>query len=134
VELGDSAPDGRVLRIEQSGKGLRGDVELTGKSGQRLRLQLVAHRLDGVHVRTRNGGALLSERRAESTCQVIDRLRALAPPADRAYYLYVTDADGRDGILTKGSVVAGNEAIHRGLLKLLKTAGAETDLAATPAD
>jgi myo-inositol-1(or 4)-monophosphatase len=47
---------------------------------------------------------------------------------------YVTDADGRDGILTKGSVVAGNEAIHRGLLKLLKTAGAETDLAATPAD
>jgi len=47
---------------------------------------------------------------------------------------YVTDADGRDGILTKGSVVAGNEAIHRGLLKLVKTAGAETDLAATPAD
>ncbi len=47
---------------------------------------------------------------------------------------YVSDADGRDGILKKGSVVAGNEAIHRGLLKLLKTAGAETDLAATPAD
>jgi myo-inositol-1(or 4)-monophosphatase len=47
---------------------------------------------------------------------------------------YVSDADGRDGILKKGSVVAGNEAIHRGLLKLLKTAGAETDLAVTPAD
>ena len=47
---------------------------------------------------------------------------------------YVSDADGRDGILKKGSVVAGNEAIHRGLLKLVKTAGAETDLAATPAD
>jgi myo-inositol-1(or 4)-monophosphatase len=37
---------------------------------------------------------------------------------------YVTDADGKDGMLDKGSVVAGNEPIHRQLLKLLKTAGA----------
>ena len=45
---------------------------------------------------------------------------------------YVSDAEGRDGILEKGSVVAGNEAIHRLLLKLLRTAGAETEVAATP--
>ena len=45
---------------------------------------------------------------------------------------YVSDAEGRDGILEKGSVVAGNEAIHRLLLKLLRTAGAETGAAATP--
>jgi myo-inositol-1(or 4)-monophosphatase len=38
---------------------------------------------------------------------------------------YVSDADGKDAMLEKGSVVAGNEAIHRHLLKLLKTAGAE---------
>ncbi len=44
---------------------------------------------------------------------------------------YVSDADGKDGMLEKGSIVAGNEAIHRHLLKLLKTAGAET--AHTPA-
>ena len=35
---------------------------------------------------------------------------------------YVTDADGGDKILDKGSVVAGNEEIHRSLLALLKTA------------
>jgi len=45
---------------------------------------------------------------------------------------YVTDADGKDAMLDKGSVVAGNEPIHRHLLKLLKTAGAEHDIAATP--
>jgi len=35
---------------------------------------------------------------------------------------YVSDAEGKDGILTKGNIVAGNEAIHRHLLKLLKRA------------
>jgi myo-inositol-1(or 4)-monophosphatase len=45
---------------------------------------------------------------------------------------YVTDADGKDGILDKGSVVAGNEPIHRHLLKLLKTAAAEHNVAAAP--
>jgi len=33
---------------------------------------------------------------------------------------YVTDLDGRDAILDKGHVLAGNEAIHRQLLALLK--------------
>jgi len=45
---------------------------------------------------------------------------------------YVSDAEGKDGILDKGNIVAGNEAIHRHLLKLLKTAGAQRDIAATP--
>ena len=45
---------------------------------------------------------------------------------------YVSDAEGKDGILEKGNIIAGNEAIHRHLLKLLKTAGAERDVAATP--
>jgi len=45
---------------------------------------------------------------------------------------YVSDPDGKDGMLEKGSVVAGNEPIHRHLLKLLKTAGAEPGIAATP--
>jgi len=45
---------------------------------------------------------------------------------------YVSDAEGKAGILEKGNIVAGNEAIHRHLLKLLKTAGAERDVAATP--
>jgi len=35
---------------------------------------------------------------------------------------YVSDAEGKDGILAKGNIVAGNEAIHRHLLKLLKRA------------
>jgi len=43
---------------------------------------------------------------------------------------YVSDADGKEAMLEKGSVVAGNEAIHRTLLKLLKTSGAERDVAA----
>jgi myo-inositol-1(or 4)-monophosphatase len=41
---------------------------------------------------------------------------------------YVSDAEGKDGILAKGNIVAGNEAIHRHLLKLLKTARAEGTL------
>lgn len=45
---------------------------------------------------------------------------------------YVSDAEGKDGILTKGSIVAGNEAIQRHLLKLLKTADAERNVVATP--
>jgi myo-inositol-1(or 4)-monophosphatase len=43
---------------------------------------------------------------------------------------YVTDAEGKDRMLEACSVVAGNETIHRSLLKLLKTAGAERDVAA----
>jgi myo-inositol-1(or 4)-monophosphatase len=35
---------------------------------------------------------------------------------------YVTDADGKDRMLDNGSVVAGNETIHKHLLKLIKTA------------
>jgi myo-inositol-1(or 4)-monophosphatase len=38
---------------------------------------------------------------------------------------YITDTEGKDRMLDTGGVVAGNEAIHRKLLKLLKTAGAE---------
>jgi len=38
---------------------------------------------------------------------------------------FVSDAEGKDGMLDKGSVVAGNEIIQRKLLKLLKTAAAE---------
>ena len=34
---------------------------------------------------------------------------------------YVTDADGKERMLDNGSVVAGNETIHRKLLKLLKS-------------
>jgi myo-inositol-1(or 4)-monophosphatase len=41
---------------------------------------------------------------------------------------YVSDSEGKDKMLEKGSIVAGNEAIHRRLLKLLKAAGAEGDL------
>ena len=37
---------------------------------------------------------------------------------------FVTDLAGKDGMLENGSVVAGNEAIHRQLLKQLKTAHA----------
>jgi len=45
---------------------------------------------------------------------------------------YVSDADGKAAMLEKGSVVAGNEAIHRRLLRLLKTAGAEHNPAQAP--
>jgi myo-inositol-1(or 4)-monophosphatase len=43
---------------------------------------------------------------------------------------FVSDLDGGDAILTKGHIVAGNETMHRELLRLLKTAGKE---AAQPA-
>jgi myo-inositol-1(or 4)-monophosphatase len=36
---------------------------------------------------------------------------------------FVSDAEGKDSMLAQGSVVAGNEAIQRKLLQLLKTAG-----------
>jgi myo-inositol-1(or 4)-monophosphatase len=36
---------------------------------------------------------------------------------------FVSDAEGGDGMLAQGSVVAGNESIQRKLLKLIKTAG-----------
>jgi myo-inositol-1(or 4)-monophosphatase len=35
---------------------------------------------------------------------------------------YVTDLDGADGMLSKGDIIAGNEAIHRDLLGLLQGA------------
>jgi myo-inositol-1(or 4)-monophosphatase len=35
---------------------------------------------------------------------------------------YVTDANGGERVLQDGSVIAGNEAIHRQLLKLIKSA------------
>jgi myo-inositol-1(or 4)-monophosphatase len=40
---------------------------------------------------------------------------------------FVTDIDGHDAIFTKGSVVAGNDTMHRELLKLLKEAGKEAN-------
>jgi myo-inositol-1(or 4)-monophosphatase len=36
---------------------------------------------------------------------------------------FVSDCDGHDAILTKGEVVAGNDTMHRELLRLLKEAG-----------
>ena len=44
---------------------------------------------------------------------------------------FLSDADGKDKMLATGSVVAGNEAIQRTLLKLLKTASATRDAVAT---
>ena len=38
---------------------------------------------------------------------------------------FVSDHDGRDGILAKGEVAAGNDTMHRELLRLLKAAGKE---------
>jgi myo-inositol-1(or 4)-monophosphatase len=38
---------------------------------------------------------------------------------------FVSDLDGHDAILTKGSIAAGNDTMHRELLKLLKEAGKE---------
>jgi myo-inositol-1(or 4)-monophosphatase len=38
---------------------------------------------------------------------------------------FVSDIDGKDAMLTKGSVVAGNDTMHRELLKLIKTAAKE---------
>jgi myo-inositol-1(or 4)-monophosphatase len=39
---------------------------------------------------------------------------------------YLNDAGGKEGMLDNGSIVAGNEAIQRKLLKLLKDAGGPT--------
>src|ERR1700761_9594968 len=36
---------------------------------------------------------------------------------------FVSDCDGHDAVLTKGQVVAGNDTMHRELLRLLKEAG-----------
>ena len=36
---------------------------------------------------------------------------------------FVTDLDGNDGMIEKGNVIAGNEAMHRDLLHLIKAAG-----------
>jgi myo-inositol-1(or 4)-monophosphatase len=44
---------------------------------------------------------------------------------------YVSDGEGEERLLEKGSIVAGNEAIHRRLLKLLRTSAAEPEIAAT---
>src|ERR1700691_5531664 len=38
---------------------------------------------------------------------------------------FVSDCDGKDAVLTKGQVVAGNDTMHRELLRLLKAAGNE---------
>jgi myo-inositol-1(or 4)-monophosphatase len=43
---------------------------------------------------------------------------------------FVSDADGKDKMLEKGSVVAGNETIQRQLLKLVKTAATSRDAVA----
>ncbi len=43
---------------------------------------------------------------------------------------FVSDADGKDKMLEKGSVVAGNETIQRQLLKLVKTAAVSRDAVA----
>jgi myo-inositol-1(or 4)-monophosphatase len=49
---------------------------------------------------------------------------------------FVSDIDGGDAILQKGNVVAGNETMHRELLRLLreaaKTAGKEAAAAPLP--
>ncbi len=39
---------------------------------------------------------------------------------------FVSDLDGRETMLTTGDIVAGNDAMHRALLHVLKTAGKET--------
>ncbi len=38
---------------------------------------------------------------------------------------FVSDLDGGEAVLTKGHVAAGNETMHRGLIRLLKEAGKE---------
>ena len=43
---------------------------------------------------------------------------------------FVTDLDGGDAILTKGHIAAGNDTMHRELLRLLKEAGKEAAKAA----
>ncbi len=36
---------------------------------------------------------------------------------------FVSDCDGGDAVLAKGQVVAGNDTMHRELLRLLREAG-----------
>jgi myo-inositol-1(or 4)-monophosphatase len=36
---------------------------------------------------------------------------------------FVTDLQGKEGMLASGDIIAGNEAIHRDLLKALRAAG-----------
>jgi myo-inositol-1(or 4)-monophosphatase len=43
---------------------------------------------------------------------------------------FVSDLDGRDAFLAKGHIAAGNETMHRELLKLLKQAGKEAEAVA----
>ena len=38
---------------------------------------------------------------------------------------FITDLDGGDAVLAKGQVAAGNDTMHRELLRLLKEAGKE---------
>ena len=38
---------------------------------------------------------------------------------------FVSDLDGGDAIFTKGKIAAGNDTMHRELLRLLKEAGKE---------
>jgi myo-inositol-1(or 4)-monophosphatase len=48
---------------------------------------------------------------------------------------FVSDIDGGDAIITKGNIVAGNDTMHRELLRLLKAAGKDAAKdAATPAE
>ena len=35
---------------------------------------------------------------------------------------YVTDLDGGDAMLSKGHIIAGNETVHRELLRIIKAA------------
>ena len=46
---------------------------------------------------------------------------------------FITDLDGGDAILTKGNVVAGNDTMHRELLRLLQDAAKSADLEAATA-
>ena len=39
---------------------------------------------------------------------------------------FVSDCDGHEAVLTKGQIVAGNDTMHRELLRLLKAASKET--------
>ena len=46
---------------------------------------------------------------------------------------FVSDLDGHDAMFTKNHIAAGNETMHRELLKLLKEAGKEANKIASPA-
>jgi myo-inositol-1(or 4)-monophosphatase len=46
---------------------------------------------------------------------------------------FITDLDGGDATLTKGDVAAGNDTMHRELLRLLNKAAKDTENAAEPA-